>query len=368
MDELSLILADQETKSPEIIKEKKKPFSFPSCSRFRLRLFASLLAQLLRGGIPILQALEILEEESGHAKEKEAIAGIKEEIRQGRSLSEAAAERRTLFPVEVVHLIEAGEMSGTLDRVLEELAQHLEKKEEVLQKMREAAAYPCLILALGIVTLFVLLHAVVPKLAAVYLDFGGELPAITKLILWLSEKSLVFFIGIACAGGLLGFFLKRNKVFYFSFVRKTPLLGDIFFKSIRYRFCSTLSLLLRSGIPIFRAFEVLSGNSPEPLFFKKDMEEIKEQLSQGSSLSRALHHLNWVNKVSLAIIRSGEESGKLPESLTYIAQVTQKEMEGASQFLLKLIEPLLILLVGGVVGIVVVGTLLPVFEMSGLLQ
>ena len=158
MNELTILLADENAAPVE-----KKSRKWKLGSRFRLRIFASILSRLLKGGIPLLQALEILEEESDRNREKDVLRQIQEEVRQGKSLSEALAGMPDLFPFDFVHILQAGEASGALDSVLMESSQHLEKKEETARRIKEASAYPCFILFLGFTTLFILLKAVVPK-------------------------------------------------------------------------------------------------------------------------------------------------------------------------------------------------------------
>jgi len=367
VNELEILLGEIEGKRPS-----KANLSFISTKPFKtrlgnknLRLFSSSLARLLQGGVSLLRALEITGREFSKGSFQAILSGIKESIQQGQSLS-GALRSSSSFPLYFVQMVEAGELSGTLDKVLESLSEHLEKEEERRRKIKEALAYPVLVLSLGLVTFGVLLKVVLPKIAQVYEDLGGELPGITKGILLLSHAFLPVALGGILVVGLLFFALKRSKDSLFPYLLKLPFLGKFLRKTKLMQFSSLLSLMLQSGIPILQAVESTGktfGRGGE-----KDFLQIRESLSQGKSLSQTLEGIPWTEESALALILSGEESGKLPEALSQISKEAQKEIESQAHLLLKLLEPSLILGIGLLVGFVVVSAILPILEMNTLVR
>ena len=374
LDELELIL------DPEIRKEKtrtpafrKKPASIdeeplPSAAKIRLkrkelRLFASTCSRLLRGGVPILRALEASQREFKNGPYVSMLKLLAEKIRQGASLSQALEAPPAAFPIYFSKMVKAGEMSGTLEQILERLARHLAKEEEMRRKIREALAYPALVLSLGITTLFVLLEWVIPKMTSVYESFGSRLPFLTRAVLLASK---LFLPAVCLALFLLmltAFLLRKHKDLISSWFLKLPVAGELYRHILLSQFCSLLSLELASGIPILQALDSVKDTFSNALF-QRDLGQVRESLAQGQRLAEAMQGLSWVKESSLALIYSGEEAGKLPEALAEEAQDSEQELESRAQVLVKLLEPGMILGVGLVVGIIVIAALLPILELD----
>lgn len=367
VNELDLILGEIEGKrssKASLTFVSRKPFK----TRLRnkdLRLFSSSLARLLQGGVSLLRALEITGKEFSKGSFQEILSQIKESIRQGQSLS-GALRSASSFPLYFIQMIEAGELSGNLDKVLHSLSEHLEREEERRRRIKEALAYPSLVLLCGLVTLTVLLKVVIPKIALVYEDLGGTLPGMTQAILILSH----FLLPLVLAGTFLivAFFsaFRKKREFLFPYLLKLPFLGNLLRKTFLTQFSSLLSLMLQSGIPILQAIESVGRTFGREM--EKDFSHIRESLSQGKALSGAVQDIPWIQERALALILSGEESGKLPEVLEQISKETQKEIESQAHFLLKLLEPSLILGIGVIVGFIVVSAILPILEMNELVR
>ncbi len=330
----------------ELLVEEKQKRNFSKCSTKELCLFASSLNRLLEGGVPLLKSLQVIQRESPRPTFKEVLTRLEEEIRQGKSVSQALGDQK-LFPSYFIQMVQAGELSGNLDKVLGLLAEYLEKEEERKRKIKEALAYPCLILGLGFATFFVLLKWVVPKLASVYSDFGAELPLVTRIVLALSDFFIPFVILFLIALGAFAFFLRKKKEKLLPFFRK----------SFLSRFASLLSIELQSGIPILQALDSFG-----------DLGRARELLSEGRGFADSLKGYGWVSEKDLALISSGEESGKLPEALAQVARESQRDMESQANLMIKLLEPALILGVGLAVGFIVVSTILPILEINELVR
>lgn len=354
------------------IKEERKWTRRPPPKRLRsssprLRLFAQSLARLLEGGVPLIRSLEILERESKDQSFKLLLSQIKDWIREGESLSEAMAKEPRATPEYFTQMLEAGELSGTLPQVLKLLSDHLTKEEERKRKIIEAIAYPSLVFILGLTNFFILLQFVIPKITQVYEDFGGKLPILTQAIISLSHLVIPLAVLIVLTFGFLVYGFRNKNDLFLKLLTKLPLIGSLIQQSFLSQFSSLFSLLLKSGIPVLKALESVSNTFPSQSL-RNDFEGIKAQISEGISLTQALNGLSWVTDTSKALIASGEESGKLPEAFDSIQKETAAEFESHIHFLLKILEPLLIVTVGIAIGFIVVGALLPILEMSELIQ
>ena len=362
-----LILLDQEA-----VRVQKKAPAQSGRSKGRLntrdlKLFAGSLSSLLEGGIPILRALEGLEKLSAtNLKLRHFLAQVKEGIRQGSGFSKILEDTKSV-PSFFSQIVYAGEVSGKTSEVLQELSGYLEKEAELKGKIREALAYPCFILFMGLATLGVLLQIVIPKLAGVYKDFGAELPIITRIILGLSDLFLPFAAVLLIFAVLATIFFLRKKEALASLIYKMPIAGGFFRSCVLIQFSRLLSLLLESGIPVLDALKIVEKTFGS-FFLKRDITSLSEGLAEGRGFSNCLEEISWMDPLSKMLASSGEESGRLPASFSQIARDTQTRLESQIQMIVKLLEPGLILVIGLIVGFVVIGTVLPIFDISGLVR
>lgn len=340
----------------------------PAFSRREVRLFASALASLLEGGIPLLKALEVLGRESGRSlKRREILARITGRVRQGSGFSQALEKEPRSFPSYFVQMAAAGELSGNLVTVLRLLAVHLEKDEERRRRIVEAAAYPCIVLSLGAVTFAVLLKFVIPKIASVYEDFGGELPGITRFVLALSRMFLPLTAAamITSAAGI--FFLRRHRHQIPQLLIRLPAAGPLLARSLLAKFAALLALELKSGIPVLAALDsvrmTVSWN-----FFQGDLLKARQGLAQGGLLADSMRSFVWVPESACVLLQAGQEAGRLPEALEQIGREASADFETQVQFVLKILEPVLIVGVGGLVGFIVLSAILPILEMNTLVR
>ncbi len=369
MNDLTLLLHSEELKQSVKTKSDKQAnfFHHKGFQSRELCLWASSLARLLEGGVPLLQALASLQNAVDKPRMKQFLQQLEEEIRQGKSLSESLRQTRGTVPFYLVQLVSAGEVSGTLPEILKQVSRYLEKEEHLRRKLQEALAYPAFILATGIATLAILMRFVIPKLAGVYSDFGAQLPFLTRSIISISEIFPFAVILFSGAVILLIFAARKNKKLSVSFLRKVPLAGKLYSCFILIRFSSLMSLLMRSGVTALESLDMTGRTFSDP-FVWEDALYIRQNLTEGKGFTFSLSRLNWIDPISKMLAASGEESGRLPEAFGQIAQDAESRMESEIQWMLKLAEPTLILGVGLIVGIVVIGTILPVFDISGLMQ
>lgn len=333
-----------------------------------VRLFASSLASLLEGGIPLLKGLEVIRRESSKAPQKaEIFSRLENRVRQGESFSEALRGEPRSFPGFFPQMVRAGEESGTLDRVLRLLAEYLEKEEERSRKIAEAAAYPAIVLIAGIAAFIVLLKFVVPNIASVYEDFGTELPFLTRAVLAAADAFVPAALVLTAVAVPAVMALRKRKDLLVSFVLKIPAAGELIKESLLSFFSSLLALQLRSGIPVLKALDAVGAAVPWD-FFRRDIERVRDSLAQGGSLAAALKPLEWIPETACVLLYSGQEAGRLPEALEQISREAGRQFDSRVHFVLKIIEPLFILVVGGAVGVVVISAILPILEINALVR
>ncbi len=363
LTELDLILEEK-------VKEKRKPAQIQKMGKMRfkkktLRVFAQSLSRLLGGGVPLISALDVLENESNDKSFRSFLTRIKDRIRQGESFSQALSKQS--LPSYFIQMLEAGELSGNVPEILKLLADHLFTQEERKRKILEAVIYPSLVLGLGIISFFILLQFVIPRITQVYQDFESELPWLTRMIISLSQLAIPFLLSSLFFFGFMVYGFRTQKDLMIRLFSELPFVSGLIKKSFLAQFSSLFSLLLKSGIPILKALDSVSSTFDSQAL-KEDFEEIKSKIAEGTGFTQALGHLSWMSESSRALIRSGEESGKLPEAFEAIQKEASIELESQIHFGLKVLEPLLIVIVGLAVGFIVVGAILPILEMSELVR
>ena len=361
LSDLSVLIREDEGKQPKAKKDSGRP----RLKKRDLQFFSVSLPRLLTGGIPILRALEGMERSSPSPRLRGFLKKVSQDVREGMSFKESL-ETTGALPAYFPQVIYAGEVSGSTPEVLEALAGYLEKEEALRRKIREALAYPLFILLMGFVTLGVLLRVVIPKLAAVYKDFDAPLPVITRTVLAASQWSLPFLaILILFVILLFVLFLKKRETLA-SLLYRAPVAGEFLRMCALVQFSRLFSLLLESGVVILESLEIVGSTFPD--YLKVDILRLKEGVAEGKGFSNSLEPVRWIDDLSKMLVASGEESGRMPESFSQIARDTETRLDARIQILVKLLEPGLILAIGLVVGFVVIGTVLPIFDISGLVR
>lgn len=362
IQELAIVL---ENRRAQHVTDAK---SVPSTRKLRpsdLDLLARTLGGLLEGGVPILKALEGLEHAAHKPDIKNLLNQLQENVRRGVSFSEAL-EKQGAVPSFFYQTVYAGEISGRVPQVLGELSKYIEKEEVLKRSIREALVYPCFILVVGFITMAVLTCYVLPKLSGVYAQFGSELPAITRVILLLSKLFLPASALLAVLIiGLVGSLKKTGNTSQVLF--KIPIFGAFCCSAVRVRFCRLLSLLLESGTPVIEALRVVEKTFGDRSI-QKDIANLREALTKGGGFASYLGHVAWFDSLSKMLVTTGEETGRLSSAFFQVARDTEVELEAGLKMATKLIEPALMLLMGLSVGFVVIGTVLPIFDMSAIVK
>lgn len=327
------------------------------------------LASLIRSQVPILRALMILVEQTEHPRLRRVIQAIEDDIRQGSTLSAAMAKFPRVFSPLYISLIQSGEVGGMLDTVLDRLAEETDREEALRAKIQAALAYPLFVVVVGILTVFFLLAYVIPRLVKLFTLFGKELPLPTRILLWLGDSFSKGWYGYAACLGLLivtGWWFARSEqgMVALAYLRlRLPLIRSLVRQLETTRFARSFGLLLDHGVPVLKATDVAIP-VVENRVLRKELRKLPQHLKEGNTLSSGLKGMTIASPLLINTVAVGEESGKIGEALLEVANFCEREVERLLQTLTALLEPMTILLVGGVVGFIVMAVLLPILTMG----
>ena len=342
---------------------------------FRVRtsdlvLFSRQLSTFLRVGVPITDAIKLLQGASGSGAFRAALEDICEDLDAGESFSTSIHHHPSVFNRLYVDMVRAAEYSGTLDKVLGQVAAYLQRQDTALKKLRSAMIYPAIILVLALAVCTILIVFVLPNFVAMFHEFKAQLPLPTRLLLgigvfaqtWRIEIVLGLFFGISAL--LLFFQTRAGRVLWDYALLRLPVIGVIVNYGIIERFTRTLSTMLKAGIPISQTFDVAiaaAGN----VKFRRKLESVRQRMVTGDGFSAPLEATGLFAPMMIRMIKVGEETGTLDSSLEQIADFLSEEMDYKVRNMIALMEPALVIAVGGAVGFVAVSVILPMY---GLLQ
>jgi len=352
---------------PETVLTRDISFGKP----MKLKDFVIYLRQfstLLRAGVPILDATHILAAQTDSKGLKIALQSIEEDIRSGQSLSTSYAKHPRLFNNLFINMVKAGESTGQLDEALESMANYFEKQLRLRQKIQAAMSYPVVVGILAVLVVMFLLVKVVPTFVAIFEDLQQELPAITKFIINSSNwmKSYWWTITLLSIVIYVTFYtIKNNKnsKYYLDYaILKLPIFGTLFRQNVIARLSRTLSSLLSSGVPILEAMPLVQ-DVVENEVFSRALQKSQNSLKMGQALSEPLKE-HWVfPPIVSQMIAVGEETGSLDHMLLKVSEFYEGEVEYTSDRLKALIEPLMIIFLTSIVGVIVLAIIIPLFKL-----
>lgn len=330
-------------------------------------MFLRQFSSLMNAGILLVDALDLLAAQATSSMLKEALEELSEEVREGVALSEAMAKKPKLFPDLLVHMIHSAEISGRMEEVLQQMADYYEKQHRIKQKISTAMTYPLVVGALALFITGFLLVFIVPIFGDMFASMGSELPAITQMVLTMSglvQRYWWLIIGliVLIVAGIMQLGKKEQVAYVFDVMQlKIPILGAFLQKTLLARMTQTLSSLINSSVPILEAIEVTSqvvGNRVVEnvlLLAKKDVEN-------GESLAKPMVDHWFFPPLIIQMIQVGESSGELDEMLKKVSEIYDQEVEEASDKLQVLIEPVMIMFLSVVVGVIVLSIVVPMFS------
>lgn len=335
-----------------------------------IALFARQLATMLQAGIPMVQAFEIVG--NGHEKPsmQKLIMAIKGDVEAGTTLHEALAKHPLYFDDLFVNLVEAGEHAGALETLLDKIATYKEKTEALKKKIKKAMFYPAAVMVVAVVVTTILLIFVIPQFENIFKDFGADLPAFTQMVIGLSKfvQASGIYIGAAAAGAVYAFiyFYKRSRPMRQAIDRallKAPVIGPILVKSAIARFARTLSTMFAAGVPLVEALTSVSGATGNIVYQDATL-RIRDEVSTGQRLQKCMENTGLFPNMVVQMIAVGEESGSLDAMSAKIADFYEADVDAAVDAMSSLMEPLIMAVLGVLVGGMVIAMYLPIFKLG----
>jgi len=332
-------------------------------------VFSHQLASLISSGMDLISSLNTLRTQTNNRALKALIEQVTAQVRDGTPLSLALGQYPTVFPRFYLAIIRSAEAAGNLEQALEQLAVYLAKEQELRANLRQAMIYPAFVAGVGVISVTVLMSFVVPRLAAMFQSAGLKLPLMTRLLIGISSWVALYWWAVL-AIVLAGIWITKrwlgpiaNHKRWDAFKFKLPMIGELALKIEVRNFCRSMATLLGSGIPIGRALEI-TADVVTNLAIKDEAETLRQEVDAGAGLAVSLKKSRYFPIFAANIIAVGEESGNLEPALAKVAQEYGSEVDKTVQTLTKLLEPLIILVMGLIVGFVVISMLLPIFELD----
>ena len=335
-----------------------------------IAIFSRQLATMLGAGIPLVQAFEIIG--AGHDKPsvQRLLMDIKADIEGGTSLHEAFAKHPLYFDDLYVNLTEAGEQAGALESLLDKIATYKEKTEAIKKKVKKALFYPAAVLAVALVVTTILLIFVIPQFESLFKGFGADLPAFTQMVINLSKfvQHYGIYIGVLIGGGVYTFiyFHKRSRKmrqFLDRAMLKFPIIGPILNKAAVARFARTLSTMFSAGVPLVEALESVAGATGN-IVYEDAIMRIRDEVATGQRLQRAMENTGLFPNMVVQMIAVGEESGSLDTMSGKVATFYEEDVDNAVDSMSSLLEPLIMAILGVLVGGLVIAMYLPIFKLG----
>src|SRR5690348_14666917 len=335
-----------------------------------IAIFTRQLATMLAAGIPLVQSFEIIG--NGHDKPamQKLVLDIKASVEGGSSLHESLAKHPLYFDDLYVNLVEAGEQAGALETLLDKIATYKEKTEALKKKVKKALFYPAAVLAVAIIVTCILLIFVIPQFEELFKGFGADLPAFTQFVINMSRglQDNGLYVAVVVIGGFVTFFYfkKRSKAMREWLDRmslKMPVIGPILYKGAIARFARTLSTMFAAGVPLVEALESVAGATGN-IVFENAVLKMRDEVATGQRLQRAMENTGLFPNMVIQMIAVGEEAGALDAMSGKVATFYEAEVDNAVDAMSSLLEPLIMAILGVLVGGLVIAMYLPIFKLG----
>ncbi len=373
---LSDTLAKSELRKQGInpLKVKKKPQPlFGSGAKVKaadIAIFARQMATMMQAGVPLVQSFEIIGQGNENPAMQKLIYGVKTDVESGLPLAEALARHPLHFDQLFVNLVNAGEQSGALESMLDKLATYKEKTEALKAKVKKALFYPIAVLVVAFVVTVILLVFVVPQFQDLFESFGADLPALTLFVIGLSDFMQTWWYVIAGAiAGIVWFILRLKKTSpkvqeaFDRFALRAPVVGDIATKSAIARFSRTLETMSAAGVPLVEAMDSVAGATGNIVYHDASL-RIKDEVSQGTQLQTSMRNTGLFPNMAIQMVSIGEEAGSLDAMLAKVADFYEAEVDNAVDALTSLLEPIIMAVLGILVGGLIIAMYLPIFKLG----
>ena len=366
---VKFIVAGENTRAAGKSNVTKVGFFTPKVDPKDLKVFTRQLSTLINAGIPVVDALKLLSDGARVGVLKDAVAKIKTQIENGRRLADAMAMSPNVFDKLYCNMVKAGEEAGILDGILDRLSIYMEKSEKIKGQIKGAMVYPTAIIFVAILVITGILVFIFPKFAELYANAGSEPPALTMAIQNLSSfiinnwpLAIAMLFGLPF--GLLKFYGTENgKDMFDKYFIRMPVIGDLIRKNAVARFSRTLSTLLSSGVGVIDALDIAAKTAGNKVI-EDALIRCKESVTVGKPLAAPLFKEKNIPDMVTQMISIGEQSGSLDIMLGKIADFYEEEVEGAVKAMTSLIEPILMVVLGGIIAVLVIAMYLPIFDMA----
>ncbi len=355
------------------IKKKPKAMSMTigtGVKAVEISRFTRQFAVMIEAGLPLVQCLDILSEQSENPVLASTIGKVRDTVASGTTLAAALAKHKKIFNELYVNMIEAGEIGGALESILRRLADYQEKADRLARKVKGALIYPAMMLVMTIGMTFVMLTFIIPIFADMFNELGGTLPAPTRFVMSISNvlvSNLVFIIiGVAALIGAYVFFNSRKASRYYIDMAKLqmPMIGSLLRKTAVARFCRTLGTLLRSGVNLIDALNITAKTAGN-LVLTRAIHKSMVSISEGETITAPLGESKVFPTMVIQMIGVGEKTGNMDEMLEKIAEFYDEEVDAAVSSLTAMIEPVVIVVMGTVIGGMLIAMYLPMFDIIG---
>jgi type IV pilus assembly protein PilC len=359
---------------PTKVKKQSAAFkSGKSVTPADIAIFFRQLATMMTAGIPLVQAFEIVGAGHENPSVQKLILDIKAQVEGGSTLHEALKKHPLHFDDLSVNLVEAGEQAGALETLLDKIATYKEKTEAIKKKIKKALFYPAAVLVVAIIVTIILLVFVIPQFESLFKGFGADLPSFTKAVIELSKfvQTKGWLLGLAVGGGIWAFiyFHKRSRAMREAVDRsmlKLPIIGPILVKAAIARYARTLATTFAAGVPLVEALTSVAGATGN-IVYETAVLRMRDEVSTGQRLQRAMENTNLFPNMVNQMIAVGEESGSLDQMAGKVADFYELEVDAAVDSMSSLLEPLIMAILGVLVGGLVIAMYLPIFKLGSVI-
>jgi type IV pilus assembly protein PilC len=348
----------------------KKNDLFAKFEKVKLKdmvVFSRQFSAMIGSGVAMLRTLTIISEQCENMKLREVLSDIRNQVESGSNLSDAMAKHPAVFDRLYVAMVKAGETGGILDAVMKRVGEFMESRQKLTEKVKAAMAYPIVALIVAVIVFWAMLTFVLPVFQGIFEGMGGDLPEFTKMLIALSGimRSPWMLLVVAVCGG--GYYMFKQwiatpigRYTFDGWCLRIPVFGDVIQKVAVARFTRTFGTLIHSGVPMLTALDVVKETAGN-MVLSKGVEEIHKEVRQGGSISKPMSKQPLFPPMVTQMVAVGEETGRLDEMLDKVADFYDDEVANSVDALTSILEPIMIVFVGGIVGSVVVGMYLPIF-------
>ena len=333
-------------------------------------LFTRQMATMLKSGVPLLQAFDIVSKGASNAAVSKLLSDIKTDVETGSALNQAFRKYPLHFDTLYCNLVEAGEQAGILDELLDRLATYKEKTQAIIAKIKSALFYPISVLVVAFIVTAVIMIFVVPQFKKVFTSFGADLPGPTLVVMAISDYFVEYWYIVfgAIFGGVYSFFYfwkrsEKMQIFMDRLALRLPIFGEVIRKATIARWTRTLSTLFAAGVPLVEALDSVGGASGNYIY-REATKQIKAEISTGSSLTVSMQNTNIFPNMAIQMISIGEESGQIDSMSAKVADFYEAEVDEAVNRLSSLMEPMIMVVLGILIGGIIIAMYLPIFKLG----